>query len=92
MSLINHDGDSLDCGIYVSDVFDTNTGIWWHCDDDDIIQIIDLPKRGYIRETPKKIDVRLNRCIICGLYQNNPSEKYSSFFSRICHHVQNQSY
>ena len=28
VSLINHGGDSLDYGHYVSDVFDTNTDIW----------------------------------------------------------------
>ena len=33
VSLIKHDGDSLDCGHYVSDVFDSITGIWWHCSD-----------------------------------------------------------
>ena len=27
VSQINHDGDSLDCGHYVSDVFNSNTGI-----------------------------------------------------------------
>ena len=53
MSLINHDGDSLDCGHYVSDVFNANTGIWWHCDDDNITQISDLPKVVYIIESQK---------------------------------------
>ena len=33
VSLVNHDGNSLDCGHYVSDVFDSSTGILWHCDD-----------------------------------------------------------
>ena len=76
MSLINHDGDSLDCENYVSDVFDANTEIWWHCDDDSITQISDLPKGVYMRESNKKKSyVRLNRCIICCLYQNKPSEK-----------------
>ena len=42
--LINHDGNSLDFGHYVSDVFDSSTGIWWHCDDDNINEISDLPK------------------------------------------------
>ena len=28
VSLINHYGDSLGCGHYVSDIFDANTGIW----------------------------------------------------------------
>ena len=28
LSLIYHDGESLDCGHYVSDVSDTRTGIW----------------------------------------------------------------
>ena len=42
VSLINHDGDSLDCGHYVSDVFDSSTGICWHSDDDNITQISDF--------------------------------------------------
>ena len=53
MAPINHDGDLLDCGHYVSDVFDISTGIWWHCDDDNITQISDLPKGVYYRETHK---------------------------------------
>ena len=74
------DGDSLDCGNYVSDVFDTNTVIWWHCDDDNITQISDLSEGVYIREivtkqNKKKSDVRLKRCNICGLYQNKLSDK-----------------
>ena len=44
VSLINHNGDSLNCGHYISDLFYANTGIWWHCDDDNITQISDLPK------------------------------------------------
>ena len=52
--LINHDDESLDCVNYVSDVFDANTGIWWHCDDDNINQICDLPKGFYIRESQLK--------------------------------------
>ena len=56
VSMINHDGDSMDCGHDVSDVFDSSTGIWWHCDDDNITEISDLPKGVYYREThkPKK--------------------------------------
>ena len=53
VSLINNDGDSLDCGNYISDVFDSRTGIWWHCDDDNITEISDLPKGDYNRETHK---------------------------------------
>ena len=34
--------------------FDANTGIWWQCDDDNITQISDLPKGGYIRDIHKK--------------------------------------
>ena len=37
------------CGNDVSEVFDTNTGIWWHCDDDNITQMSDLSKVVYIR-------------------------------------------
>ena len=53
VSLINHYGDSLDCGHYVSDVFDSSTGIWWHCDNDNITEISDLQKGVYYRETHK---------------------------------------
>ena len=49
VSLIMHDGNTLHCVHYVSDVFDTNTGIWCHCDDDNITQIIDLSEGIYIR-------------------------------------------
>ena len=49
LSLINHDGDSLDCGHYVSDVFDSSTGIWWHCDDENITELSDLPEGVYYR-------------------------------------------
>ena len=42
VSLLNHDGDSLDCGHYVSDVFDSSTGILWHCDDDNIAELSGL--------------------------------------------------
>ena len=53
VSLINHDAKLLDCGHYFSDVFDYRTGIWWHCDDDNITQISDLPKGVYYIETHK---------------------------------------
>ena len=49
VSLINHDGDSLDCGHYFSDVFDANTGVWWHCDEENMNQMSHLPKIVYIR-------------------------------------------
>ena len=49
VSLINDDGDSLDFGHYVSDVFDSSTGILWHCDDDNITELSDLPKGVYYR-------------------------------------------
>ena len=63
VSLINRDGDSLDFGHYIGDVFDANTGICWQCDDDNITQISDVPKGVYIVESHKKIDVRINRRI-----------------------------
>ena len=53
VSLVNHDGDSLDCGNYVSDVFDSSTGIWWHCDYDNITELSDLPHGVYYSETHK---------------------------------------
>ena len=80
VSLINHDGDSLDCGHYVSYFFYSSTGIWWHCDDENITEISDLPKGVYYREThkptnKKKINARINICIFCCIYQNKPTEK-----------------
>ena len=53
VSLINHDGDSLDCGHYFSDVFDSSIDIWLHCVDNNITEISDLPKGVYYRETHK---------------------------------------
>ena len=91
VSLINHDGNLLDCGHYVSDIFDANTSILWHCDDNNITQISDFTKRGYIRESHNKMHVSLNIFIICCLYQDKSSEKYSSL-KKIHQHVQNQSY
>ena len=54
VSLINRDGNSLDCRNYVSDIFDANTGIWWHCDDNNTTQISDWPKVVYTIESHKK--------------------------------------
>ena len=71
MSLINHDGDSLDCGNFVSDVFDVNIRILWRCDDDNITQISNLPKGVILERVAKKRDIKLNKFIICCLYQNS---------------------
>ena len=46
-------GDSLDCENYFRDVFDANTGIWWHFDDVNITEISDLLE-GVILERYKK--------------------------------------
>ena len=51
VSLINNDGDSLDCWHYVNDDFNSSTGVWWHCDDDNITETIDLRKGVYYIET-----------------------------------------
>ena len=51
VSLIMHDGESLECGNYVSDVFDVNVGIWWKCNDDEINEISDLPLFLFTRES-----------------------------------------
>ena len=80
VSLINNDGDSLDCGHYVSDVFDSNTGIWWHCDDDNITELSDLPKGVYYRETRKPTNKKVFnngflKVTVCCLYQNKPFDK-----------------
>ena len=49
-----HGGESLDCRHYVSDVFDSKTEIWWHCDDDNITEISNFPEGVYTRETHKQ--------------------------------------
>ena len=80
VSLIIHYVESLDCGNYVSDVFDANTGIWWHCDDEYINQISDLLEGVSFREShkkqqrKKKVMVVLKKIFFCGLYQNKPSD------------------
>ena len=48
-----NEGNSLDCGHYVSDVFDSNIGIWWHYDDANITQISDFIEGIYTRESQK---------------------------------------
>ena len=91
-----HADDSLDCGHYFSDVFDTNTGIWWHCDDDNIIQTSDLPEGVYIRESHKKnkrSDIRIKRCVIFVVYiRTSQLIKSNTFLKGIIQHVQNPSY
>ena len=63
VSLIMHDGDSLDCGHYVSDVFDSNTRIWWKYDDYKRTDISDFPEVVYTREIHKKILQRRRLCL-----------------------------
>ena len=53
VSIVNHDGDSLDCGHYVSDVFDSITVIWWHCDDENLSEHSDLPDGVYYKKSDK---------------------------------------
>ena len=54
VSLIMHDGDSLDCGHYVIIFFDASTGICWHCDDENISEISDFPEGVYTIESHKQ--------------------------------------
>ena len=80
VSLVDHYGDSLDCGHYVSDVFDTSTGIWWHCDDENITELSNLTDGVYYRETHKPTGKKgfnygfLKVTVGC-LYQNKPFDK-----------------
>ena len=46
-----HDVDSLEYGHYFSSVFDTNTGIWWHCYGDEITKISDFIEGVYTRNS-----------------------------------------
>ena len=59
--------------------------------------IVVIYHKGFIldrvKKKNKKSDVRLNICIICGLYQNKQYEKIQLyFFARMNQRVQNQSY
>ena len=49
------------------------------------LKLVILPKGVYIRETHKCFYVRINKFIICGLYQNKPSEKIQLFFQEFTH-------
>ena len=62
MSLIITDGTSLDNGHNSSDIFDVNTGIWWHCDDNETTKSRDLPKGVYTREIGKQKGIRKTLC------------------------------
>ena len=50
-----HDGNSLDIGYYFNDVFDVNTWILWHWDDDKITQISDFLDGVYTRKSYKNV-------------------------------------
>ena len=58
VSLIMHDDNSLDCGHFISDVFDFNSWIWWHCDNDNISQICCFPNGVYTRDSHKQKDTK----------------------------------
>ena len=71
MSLIIHDGDSLDSGHYSSDEFDVKTGTWWQYDDEKTVQISDLKEgvytsKGHKHKYTKKNYVRYKKIPING--------------------------
>ena len=68
-----NDGTSLDIGHYFSDVFDVNTVIWCHCDDDGTTQISGFLEGVYTSESHQKKNcyVRLRQSTINDLYKNN---------------------
>ena len=76
VSLILYDITLLDIGHWFSDVFDDNTGTWWHCDDDKITQISGFTQIVYTRESHKQnihkeeSYVRQKKSPINGLYQD----------------------
>ena len=95
VSLINHDINLLDCGNYISDAFDANTGIWWHFDDANITQISDLLKGVYIRESHRKKEkgMSVSTDVLIVVYIITSHLKNTVIcFSRIHQHVQNKSY
>ena len=50
-----HDGESLDFGNSLSEVFNDKTGIWRNCDYDEITEFSGVPEGVYTRESHKKI-------------------------------------
>ena len=74
-----HDRESLCCGHYISDVFDSNTGIWCHCDDVNITEISHLPEGVILERVTKTKNIkesnfRLRKNIGSCLYQNKPHD------------------
>ena len=65
VSLIIHNGDSLDCEYYFSDFFDTSTVIRFYCDDEVIIKISDFTEGVYMRDINKKKQCQAQKYIVC---------------------------
>ena len=53
-----NDGELFYCVHYGSGIFDSNTVIWWHFNDDEITEISDFPEGVYTRESYKNISRR----------------------------------
>ena len=68
VSLIMRDGKSLDCEHYFSDVFDTKSGILWHCDDSNIKEISNFTEGFYTRESLKLATKKGNLCQALNTY------------------------
>ena len=53
--------------------FDSNTGTWWNCDDDDVNEVSDFPEGLYTRDIHKnnmnKKVMSGSKNIVCYLYQ-----------------------
>ena len=49
-----HDEEWLDCGHYGSDVSDSNTRMWFHCDDHKITEISDFTEDVYTIKRHKR--------------------------------------
>ena len=94
VSLIMHDGYYLYCGHYVSDIFDTRTRIWWHCDDENITQFSDLPEGVILERITKKEKVMsVSKDVLFVVYIiTSYIIKSSSFFPIILQHAQKPSY
>ena len=58
----------------------SSTGIWWHCDDDNISELSDIPEGVYYKksdkpQSKKKINGGFIKGTVCCIYQNLPFNK-----------------
>ena len=94
MPLINHDGDLLDCGHYVSDFLMPTQEFGGNVMMTISLELVILPKGVYISDVTKKRKVMSGSTdvlFVVYIITSNMTQ-YRYIFTRIHQYVQNQSY